>query len=75
MRDMDWFGKFVPDYSYRYEMEQLLEREFPYLRFGQVFSDFFEWLKKEGKDPYYIEDNRMYFYFKDYIRFLKGRRE
>lgn len=76
---MNWFRDYesaiasIHDYSYQYEILKLLHQELPELRFGQVFSDFFDWLKKQGKDPYYMEDSRMYFYFKEYINSIKGR--
>lgn len=50
-------------------LKKLHEACFPDLRFGQLMSNFFDWLINEkGKDLFFPEENQMLDYFDEYCQ-------
>lgn len=40
-----------------------IKEEFPYLRLGQIMSNFNDYMKCEDVDPFYLKDNKLSEYF------------
>ena len=54
-------------YSFYNQLLTIHVDKFPDLRFGQLISNFFEWLKHEkGIDVFYLEEDDFMKYFKEY---------
>lgn len=46
----------------------------PMLRIGQLWSDFFEWVKTDaGRDPYYLSDQHLMELFSQYCNMMERK--
>lgn len=54
------------------ELKKIHMEYFSDWRFGQLCSNFFGWLNYSNIDPFYIEEDEMIQYLKQYTVILKG---
>lgn len=54
------------------ELSKIHIKYCPDWRFGQLCSNFFGWLNYSNIDPFYIEEDEMIQYLKQYTVILKG---
>lgn len=47
-----------------------IKAKFPYLRIGQIFSDFQTWCFNCGIDVFYLDDEEYYNKFREYFSLL-----
>ena len=61
MRDPDRLDNFY------FQLREIHKTQFPDWRFGQLMSNFLEWVFSEKKrDPFFPEENEMLKYFKEF---------
>lgn len=58
-------SRLIPAYK---ELAEVHKNTFPDWRIGQMFDNFASWLKLQGLDIYYLEDDK---YIKMFKKFLK----
>ena len=61
MRDTN---RLYPFYS---ELTRVHITYFPDWRFGQFISNFFGWIARKGKDPFFIEESKMLDFLHEYV--------
>lgn len=61
MRDPNRLLRLYPDLALYHK------KYFPDWRFGQFVENLFSWIKENGRDPFYIEDDNMIDWVRSYI--------
>ena len=59
-------------YKFYEELRDIHMKYFPDWRFGQLIANLKLWtFKKKGRDTFYIEDDEMAEYFKEFVEYFK----
>ena len=67
MRDKNRIREFLNDLADRWEDDVIA-----YWRFGQLMSNFNDWLMYHGRDWFYMEEGRFMEYFDKYLEGIKN---